>query len=65
MAVAGTDEALSKHDWRPGYARGILAIGQPISTKGMTHADVRQLKEAARAQILALRAEILPLTVAR
>lgn len=62
MAVAGTDEALSKHDWRPGYARGILSIGTPISTKGMTHADVRRLKEAAVAQITALRAEILPLT---
>ena len=62
MAVAGTDEALSKHDWRPGYARGILTVGQPISTQGMTHKDVGRLKEAARAQIIALRAEILPLT---
>jgi 1-acyl-sn-glycerol-3-phosphate acyltransferase len=62
MAVAGTDEALSKHDWRPGYARGILTIGKAISTQGMTHADVRRLKEAAIAQITAMRAEILPLT---
>jgi 1-acyl-sn-glycerol-3-phosphate acyltransferase len=62
MAVAGTDDALSKHDWRPGYARGILTIGKAISTQGMTYADVPRLKEAARAQITALRAEILPLT---
>ena len=62
MAVAGTDEALSKHDWRPGYARGILTIGKAISTQGMTHADVRRLREAAIAQIVAMRAEILPLT---
>ena len=65
MAVAGTDEALSKHDWRPGYARGILTIGKAISTHGMTHADVPRLKEAARAQITAMRAEILPLTAVR
>jgi 1-acyl-sn-glycerol-3-phosphate acyltransferase len=62
MAVAGTDEALSKHDWRPGYARGVLTVGEPISTQGMTHADVRRLKAAAVAQITALRAQILPLT---
>lgn len=65
MAVAGTDEALSKHDWRPGSARGILTIGKAISTQGMTHKDVARLKEAARAQISALRREILPLTSAR
>ena len=46
-----------------GGLRGILTIGQAISTKGMTHADVPKLKAAARAQIIALRAEILPLTV--
>jgi 1-acyl-sn-glycerol-3-phosphate acyltransferase len=64
MAVAGTDEALSKDDWRPGYARGVLTVGKAISTQGMTHADVRRLKEAAVAQIAAMRAEILPLTQA-
>jgi len=64
MAVAGTDGALSKHDWRPGYARGILTIGKAISTAGMTHKDVPRLKEAARAQIVAMRAEILPLSAA-
>jgi 1-acyl-sn-glycerol-3-phosphate acyltransferase len=63
MAVAGTDGALSKNDWRPGYARGVLSIGTSIPTRGMTHADLPKLKAAAREQILALRAEILPLTV--
>lgn len=61
MAVAGTEGALSKHDWRPGYARGILTIGKPISTAGMTQKDVQRLKEAARAQIVALREQIRPL----
>ena len=64
MAVAGTEGALSKHDWRPGYARGILTVGKPISTAGMTLRDVPRLKEAARAQIAALRAQIQPLTAA-
>ena len=62
MAVAGTDGALSKHDWRPGYARGVLRVGQPISTRGMTHKNIRELKDAALAQIRAMREEILPLT---
>jgi 1-acyl-sn-glycerol-3-phosphate acyltransferase len=65
MAVAGTGGALSKHDWRPGYARGVLTVGTAISTQGMTHKDVAKLKEAARAQIVLLHAEILPLTEAR
>lgn len=63
MAVAGTEAALPKHDWRPSPARGVLTIGQPISTAGMTPKDVPRLKEAARAQIEAMRAEILPLTL--
>ena len=65
MAVAGTETALVKHDWRPSPARGVLTIGKPISTQGMTHKDVPRLKELARAQITALRAEILPLVAAR
>jgi 1-acyl-sn-glycerol-3-phosphate acyltransferase len=62
MAVAGTESALSKHDWRPGYARGVLAIGTPIPTQGMTSADLSNLKTAARAQITALREQIVPLS---
>ncbi len=65
MAVAGTEAALVKHDWRPSPARGVLTIGQPISTQGMTHKDVPRLKQLAREQIAQLRAEILPLTAAR
>jgi 1-acyl-sn-glycerol-3-phosphate acyltransferase len=65
MAVAGTEAALPKHDWRPGYARGILKVGSPISTTGMTLADVGRLKQLAFEQVQALRAEILPLAVPR
>jgi len=62
MAVAGTEGALSKHDWRPGFARGVLKIGTPISTVGMTAADIPRLRQRAFEEVLALRAEILPLT---
>ncbi|HEY6078239.1 MAG TPA: lysophospholipid acyltransferase family protein [Polyangiaceae bacterium] len=62
MAVAGTETALPKHDWRPSFARGVLKVGQPISTEGMTAADVGRLKQRAFDEIQALRAEILPLT---
>lgn len=62
MAVAGTQTALPKHDWRPSSARGVLKVGRPISTAGMTSADVARLKQQAFDEIQALRAEILPLT---
>jgi 1-acyl-sn-glycerol-3-phosphate acyltransferase len=63
MAVAGTESALPKHDWRPGYARGILKVGTPISTAGMTGADVPRLKQLAYDQVQELRAIIVPLAV--
>jgi len=62
MAVAGTESALSKHDWRPGFARGILRVGKPIPTTGLTAADLPKLRQQAFEQVQALRAEILPLT---
>jgi 1-acyl-sn-glycerol-3-phosphate acyltransferase len=61
MAVAGTEHALSKHDWRPGFARGILRVGKPIPTTGLTAADLPKLKQQAFDEVQALRAEILPL----
>ncbi|HVY27004.1 MAG TPA: lysophospholipid acyltransferase family protein [Polyangiaceae bacterium] len=61
MAVAGTQNALSKNDWRPGFARGVLRVGKPIPTTGLTVADVGKLKQQAFDTIQALRAEILPL----
>jgi 1-acyl-sn-glycerol-3-phosphate acyltransferase len=61
MAVAGTETALAKHDWRPGFARGVLRVGTPISTAGMSLADLPRLKQQAYDQVQALRAEIAPL----
>lgn len=62
MAVAGTETALQKHDWRPDFARGLLRVGTPIATTGMTPADVERLKQQAFDAVRRLRAEILPLT---
>jgi 1-acyl-sn-glycerol-3-phosphate acyltransferase len=62
LAVSGTRRALPKHSWRFARARGLVVVGTPISTQGMTQADVERLKAMAREQILALRATLLPLT---
>ena len=62
VAVSGTRRALPKHSWRFASSRALVTVGQPISTKGMTLADVERLRNMAREQILALRAELMPLT---
>ncbi len=60
LAVVGTETALRKHDWRPGPADGLVGAGSPISTEGMTFADVPRLKELARAEIEAVRERLRP-----
>ena len=55
MAVHGTRQAWAKHGWKPTPARGTLAVGEAISTRGMTGADVERLKATVRERILALR----------
>jgi 1-acyl-sn-glycerol-3-phosphate acyltransferase len=62
LAVSGTRRALPKHSWRFATSRGLVTVGTPISTKGMTLADVERLKDLARTQILALRAGLMPHT---
>lgn len=62
LAVSGTRRALPKHSWRFATSRGLVTVGTPISTKGMTLADVETLKNQAREQILSLRASLMPLT---
>lgn len=64
VAVSGTRRALPKHSWRFATSRALVTVGKPISTKGMTLADVERLKEMARAQILELRASLMPYTSA-
>ncbi|HSP78910.1 MAG TPA: lysophospholipid acyltransferase family protein [Myxococcaceae bacterium] len=62
IAVSGTRRALPKHSWRFASSRALVAVGTPISTRGLTLADVERLKEQAREQILSLRASLLSLT---
>jgi len=58
VAIAGTREALPKHSWKFGRSEGRVTVGTPISTAGMTLADVEGLKARARADIEALRARL-------
>ncbi|MBJ6762271.1 1-acyl-sn-glycerol-3-phosphate acyltransferase [Myxococcaceae bacterium JPH2] len=62
LAVSGTRRALPKHSWRFNTSRGLVTVGTPISTRGMTVADLERLKDMARAQIESLRASLAPLT---
>jgi 1-acyl-sn-glycerol-3-phosphate acyltransferase len=58
IAVAGTRNALPKHSWKFGYARGLVSVGTPISTKGMTLRDLQPLKANTREQIERLYADL-------
>ena len=62
LAVHGTASALPVHDWRFGRARARVAIGDPISTAGMSLEDIPHLKQLVREEIEALRARPRPLT---
>jgi len=55
VAVSGTRTALPKHSWRFGRTEGRVTVGAPISTAGLTLADVEPLKKRARTEIEALR----------
>lgn len=54
IAVAGTAQALPKHEWRFGDTHAIAQVGEPIDTRGMTEADVASLKEMTVARIQAM-----------
>lgn len=64
IAVCGTRRALPKHSWRFGFTRALVAVGTPIPTIGRGAGDLEAIKAEARAQIEALRAQMLPLTCA-
>jgi 1-acyl-sn-glycerol-3-phosphate acyltransferase len=61
IAVAGTRDALPKHSWKFGFARGLVKVGEPIPTKELGIDDVDTLKERARGVIADMYAEIAPL----
>jgi 1-acyl-sn-glycerol-3-phosphate acyltransferase len=53
MAVHGTRTALRKHDWRMGDTNAEVRVLEPISTEGMTEADIPELRERVRDLIVA------------
>ncbi len=65
LAVAGTRRALPKGSWVFAKSKGLVKVGTPISTAGMTRADVPSLKAEVRAQIEAMREELQPLVQVR
>ena len=62
LAVAGTRDALPKHSWKFGFANGLVKVGTPIVTRGLSLDDIETVKTQAREQIEAMVAEIEPLT---
>lgn len=64
IAVAGTRDALPKHSWKFGFAKGLVKVGEPISTAGLGLDDVADLKARAQAVIAEMHAEIAPLAEA-
>lgn len=62
VAVAGTQRALRKHDWRVGDADARVAVGRPIDVSAYGPDELARLKADTRAAIEALRAVIRPLS---
>jgi 1-acyl-sn-glycerol-3-phosphate acyltransferase len=64
VALMGTHRALPKHSWKAEFTRAWVKVGEPISTAGMTLADVDRLKQMARQQIETMREDISKLMAA-
>eukprot|EP01119_Soliformovum_irregulare_P019980 TRINITY_DN6416_c0_g1_i1.p1 TRINITY_DN6416_c0_g1~~TRINITY_DN6416_c0_g1_i1.p1 ORF type:complete len:247 (+),score=46.38 TRINITY_DN6416_c0_g1_i1:67-807(+) len=62
IAVAGTDDALKVHSWKMSRSKGVVSVGTPISTKGMTMDDLPDLRDRVRSQIEKMVKEITPQT---
>jgi 1-acyl-sn-glycerol-3-phosphate acyltransferase len=65
VAVSGTRTALPKHSWRFQKSEARVTVGTPLSTKGLTLADVETLKASARLQVEGLRERLRVLAAAR
>lgn len=48
LGAVGTNRAFPKGTWRVGRAEAYVAVGDPISTKGMTLDDIPELAEQTR-----------------
>jgi len=58
LAVAGTQTALPKHDWRFNRARARVEVLPPVETAGLTLDDLPDLKARVRSAIEAARDDL-------
>ena len=65
LAISGTANALPKHTWKFSQEQTPmrLIVGEPISTRGMTDADMERLIETTRQAVIALKDELEGRTV--
>lgn len=52
LAVHGTRTALRKHDWRMGDSDAEVRVLAPVSTEGLTEADIPALRDRVRTMII-------------
>jgi 1-acyl-sn-glycerol-3-phosphate acyltransferase len=59
VGIGGTSNAIPKHSWK--FSEELtpmkVVVGEPISTRGLTDADLPALIERARAAVIALKAD--------
>jgi 1-acyl-sn-glycerol-3-phosphate acyltransferase len=60
LVVSGTGTALRKHDWRVGRVNAVVKVLDPIETTGLTHKDIKKLRDRVRALIEAERDQVSP-----
>ena len=60
LVVSGTGTALRKHDWRVGKVNAVVTVLDPIETTGLTHKDIKPLRDRVRAVIEAERGKVPP-----
>jgi len=51
LAIAGTQNSIPPLSWKMSYAKGLVTVGVPISTKNMTLDNLEILKQQTRTQI--------------
>ncbi len=59
LAVMGSSKAFPKGSWKVSKAKAYVAVGEPISTQGLTLDDVHALRDRSRDAVEALRQRII------
>lgn len=58
LAVHGTRDCLRKNDWRQGRAKAEVRVLEPVSTEGLTTADLDELRDRVRTMIVDARQQL-------